>query len=93
MSFRRRRTVPADLLAEIADLQRQRPALAARLVQADDTAVAALDVLDAARSHLDTCTVAAREARRWADAQADRLRQWDRAIAEAQADLARRQAA
>ena len=83
----------ADLVAEIADLQAQRPALAARVVQADQTAIEALDALDAARSHLDRCTVAAREARRWADRAADRLRQWDRAIAEAHADLARRQAA
>ena len=83
----------AGLLAEIADLQAQRPALSARVHQADDTAVAALDALDAARAHLDGCTVAAREARRWADAQADRLRAWDRAIADAQADLAQWQAA
>jgi len=83
----------ADLLAEIADLQAQRPALSARVHQADDTALEALTALDAARAHADTCTVAAREARRWANAAADRLRAWDRAIAEAQADLAQRQAA
>ena len=83
----------ADLLAEIADLQAQRPALRARVHQADDTALEALTALDAARSHYDGCTVAAREARSWANAAADRLRAWDRAIAEAQADLAQWQAA
>ena len=83
----------ADLLAEIADLQRQRPALRARAHQADQTAIEALDALDAARSHLDVCAVAARRARHWADAAADRLRAWDRAIADAQADLAQCQAA
>jgi multidrug efflux pump subunit AcrA (membrane-fusion protein) len=83
----------ADVEAEIADLRAQRPALVAAVRQADATALDALDALDAARSHLDDCAVRAREARRWADGQADRLRAWDRAIADAHADLARLPAA
>lgn len=78
----------ADLRAELADLQRQRPALVAAAHVTEDTALQALDVLAAARAHYDRCTVAARDARHFADRAADRLRKHEVALAEIQAELA-----
>jgi hypothetical protein len=78
----------ADLRAELADLLRQRPALLAAARVTEDTALQALDALAAARAHYDRCTLAARDARRFADGAADRLRRHDRALADVRADLA-----
>jgi hypothetical protein len=80
----------ADLRAELADLLRQRPALCAAARVTEDTALQALDALAAARAHYDydRCTMAARDARCFADRAADRLRKHDAALAEIRAELA-----
>ena len=77
-----------DLRAEYQDLQRQRPALVAACHTTQATADGALEALEAARAHYDRAVRTCRDARRWADTAADRLRRHDAAIAEVRAELA-----
>lgn len=78
----------ADLRAELADLQRQRPALVAAVRTCEETAAGACETLDIARTNYDRAVQACRDTRRWADTAADRLRRHDAALAEVQAELA-----
>lgn len=76
-----------DLHAEYQDLQRQRPALVVAVRTCEETAAGACETLNSARTHYDRAVRACRDARRWADVAADRLRRHDAALAEVRAEL------